>query len=207
MQDQQDFDNKTGKYEPIEKTVERLEAELAASEEARKSAEAELAKLREREPVGRVLDCYLAGDEEKLWHTHLTSKSEVPAFTKLYAEPVPPADVAELLGKIEYLESYIEAQKSSFDEIAQGNIELQRKLAEQQAVMKLVNKAFDKTASEYRSGYLQGGSVEASDLRVEAWRAVANCGTEELTKLLAQAREEGRTDAVIDDRYKGIIAR
>lgn len=32
--------------------------------------------------------------------------------------------------KIEYLESYIEAQKESFDEIAQANIEFQRLLAE-----------------------------------------------------------------------------
>jgi hypothetical protein len=74
----------------------------------------------------------------------------------------------------------------------------ERKLAEQQAVLQLVNKAFDKTAEEYRSGYLNGGSVHTSDLRVEAWRAVANCSTEELAKLLSEAEQRGR-DALMKE--------
>jgi len=40
------------------------------------------------------------------------------------------SEKSELEEKIVYLEAYIEGQKESFDEIAQGNIELQAKLRE-----------------------------------------------------------------------------
>ena len=65
--------------------------------------------------------------------------------------------------------------------------ELERKLAEQQAAMKLAEEALEQTAAEYRSGYLKGGSVRVSDLRVEAWKAVSNCERAELADILSEA--------------------
>lgn len=73
-------------------------------------------------------------------------------------------------------------------------IEIERKLAGQQVALKLAEEAFTKTASEYYSGYLKGGSVQASDLRVEAWKAISKCGSDEFDKLLAEAMEKTMVD-------------
>jgi len=52
---------------------------------------------------------------------------------KMRAKPLDVSDyekeLAALNAKVAYLESYIEAQKESFDEVAQGNIALQAKVA------------------------------------------------------------------------------
>jgi len=82
--------------------------------------------------------------------------------------------------------------------------ELERKLAELQAAIKLACSAFDKTATEFRSGYLSGGSVEVSDLRVEAWKVLASCGTEELTKLISEAEQRAR-EAEREESWKQFV--
>lgn len=149
-----------------------LESKLAASEEARKKAEEELAKLREQEPHHWLWR--FKGESQEDWRVSLgaacpTYREECEAH-EFFAALVPPADVAEL--------------EARFDVEFRRGKELERKLAEQQAKLDTV-----------RSLFIGGENLSARERA--ALDSLQGDTYRELTKLLAQAREEQRKEAMM----------
>lgn len=110
------------KYEHLCDEYDKLESELSAMRQRAEAAEARIKASQEQEHVIQRMMCRLA---ELLDEDQFADMERLANNAGIFP-PVTPPDVAELQGKIEYLESYIEAQKESFDEVAQANIEFQR---------------------------------------------------------------------------------
>jgi len=153
--------------------------------------------VREAELVRKLAE--QQAQEQKMRQVLILCHSKLAGLS---SEPAIPAieDALNTVGEsIELTRQLSEAGAHCQESLAQAEMreaELVRKLAEQQAIMRLAVNAFDKTAAEICRGRLKGGTVEVSDLRVEAWTASANCDDSELTRLLSEAEQRGREDAV-----------